>query len=324
MQALEWLLPQLSTTTWTAHILVFVFNIGLFLYAKPIISFIDGARDSGVKVTLFRALNGLVLILHIVHLVFLRLNNSYENFFIHLGLSLTTLYLSILIYSICSRQSRKKFGLEKVVDEKPVFLDTYSSRLVDIIILFVIILATLFTLIKIWGADSMLETTGIFGILFAFLAFTSNIWAPDIISGLIILNTQILEDGDVVVIGDDETEYVISKVTLIYVILYDIRNNHRTLVRNNQFIQNKIDNLSRVASTDGVRQALSYNIGYPEFDGKTKDERQKQLADFKAKIDKFFSLAQENCLEKPDIKINQTRQFEWALTHAGDYALEYT
>ncbi|WP_197482769.1 hypothetical protein, partial [Oleiphilus sp. HI0128] len=80
----------------------------------------------------------------------------------------------------------------------------------------------------------------------------------------------------------------------------------------------------RVASTDGVRQALSYNIGYPEFDGKTKDERQKQLADFKAKIDKFFSLAQENCLEKPDIKINQTRQFEWALTHAGDYALEYT
>ncbi|KZY83132.1 hypothetical protein A3741_31755 [Oleiphilus sp. HI0069] len=170
----------------------------------------------------------------------------------------------------------------------------------------------------------MLETTGIFGILFAFLAFTSNIWAPDIMSGLIILNTQILEDGDVVVIGDDETEYVISKVTLIYVILYDIRNNHRTLVRNNQFIQNKIDNLSRVASTDGVRQALSYNIGYPEFDGKTKDERQKQLADFKAKIDKFFSLAQENCLEKPDIKINQTRQFEWALTHAGDYALEYT
>ncbi|WP_197482851.1 hypothetical protein, partial [Oleiphilus sp. HI0128] len=88
-------------------------------------------------------------------------------------------------------------------------------------------------------------------------------------------------------------------------ILYDIRNNHRTLVRNNQFIQNKIDNLSRVASTDGVRQALSYNIGYPEFDGKTKDERQKQLADFKAKIDKFFILAQENCLEKPDIKINQ-------------------
>ena len=130
--------------------------------------------------------------------------------------------------------------------------------------------------------------------------------------------------GDVVVIGNDESEYVISKVTLIYVILYDIRNNHRTLIRNNQFIQNKIDNLSRVASTDGVRQALSYNIGYPEFNGNSKEERQKQLTEFKAKIDKFFTLAHESCLDKPDIKINEGRSFEWALTHAGDYALEYT
>ncbi len=324
MQAFDWFLPQLSNTEWLFHLIVFVINIGLFVFAKPIINFIDGDRESGIKVTLFRALNGLVLILHFSHLVFLQLNNSYENLFSHLGLSLITLYLSILIYSLCTRQSRKRFGTEKIVDEKSIFLDSYSSRLVDIIILFVMILSTVFTLIKIWGADSMLETTGIFGILIAFLAFTSNIWAPDIISGLIILNTQILEDGDVVVIGNDETEFVISKVTLIYVILYDIRNNHRTLVRNNQFIQNKIDNLSRVASTDGVRQALVYKIGYPLFDGTSKEARQKQLTEFKVKIDKFFTLAQENCLEKQDIKINQSRSFEWALTQAGDYALQYT
>ena len=195
MQAIEWVLPPLSDTQWLIHLLVFATNISLFVFAKPIINFIDGDRESGIKVTLFRALNSLVLILHLAHLAVLRLNSDYENFFIHLGYSLITLYLSILVYSICTRQSRRKFGTEKIVDEKTIFLDSYSSRLVDIIILFVMIVTTLFTLIKIWGADSMLETTGIFGILFAFLAFTSNIWAPDIISGLIILNTQILEDG---------------------------------------------------------------------------------------------------------------------------------
>lgn len=324
MQAVEWLLPQLSNTQWLGHMLVLAINIALLIFAKPIINLIDGDRDSGIKVTLFRTLNVLVIVLHGVHLVFLRLNNDYENFFIHLGFSLVALYASIFIYSICTRQSRKRFGNEKVVDEKTVFLDSYSSRLVDLIILFVMILATLFTLIKIWGADSMLETTGIFGILFAFLAFTSNIWAPDIISGLIILNTQILEDGDVVVIDNDKTEYVISKVTLIYVILYDVRNNHRTLIRNNQFIKNKIDNLSRIASTDGVRQALRYKIAYPNVEASTKEERQKCHADFTVKIDKFFTAAQENCLDKPDIKINQNKSFEWALTQAGDYALEYT
>ena len=324
MDTLNWLLPDLSHTQWLVHAMIFAFNIGLLLFAKPIVHFIDGTTEGDTKIKVFRTLNILVIVLHSIDLLFLSLNKEYQNFFIHVGMSLMTLYGSLFIYSICCMLSRKRFGITKVVDEKNIYLDSYSSRLVDIIVLVVIILATIYTLIKVWGADSMLETTGVFGIIFAFLAFTSNIWAPDIISGLIILNTQILEDGDVVVIDSYPDEYVISKVTLIYVILYDVRNNHRTLIRNNQFIKSKIDNISRIASTDGVRQALKYNIGYPSFDGQTKEDRAKQLADFKLKIDKFFTLAHENCSENTDIKINPKREFEWAMTNAGDYALEYT
>ena len=91
--------------------------------------------------------------------------------------------------------------------------------MVDFLLLAIIALTTIYALIKIWGADSMLETTGIIGIIAALLAFISNIWAPDIIGGLIILNTQILEDGDVVMLDGYPDEYIISKVTLIYVIL---------------------------------------------------------------------------------------------------------
>ena len=51
------------------------------------------------------------------------------------------------------------------------------------------------------------------------------------------------------------------------------RNDHRTLMRNSRFIQSKIDNLSRVASTDGVRQAPHYNIGYRIIPEGTREER---------------------------------------------------
>jgi len=324
LDSIGWIIPELSNAKWLIHGLIFLTNLCLLIFARPILNLVEGTEASATKLKIFRTLNILVLVLHTIDLAFLRVSDNYENYFINLGLSLMAGYASLFIYSLSCHLSRKKFGTEKLIDNNKVFLDSYSSRLVDILLLFVFALTTIYTLIKIWGADSMLETTGIFGIIAAFLAFTSNIWAPDIISGLIILNTEILEDGDVVVVDGHPDEYIISKVTLIYVILYDVRNNHRTLIRNNQFIRNKIDNLSRIASTDGVRQALRYNIGYPAFTGENPEERAKQLSSFKNKIDRLFTQTYESCLDRPEIKVNQKREFEWSLTQTGDFALEYT
>jgi len=154
-------------------------------------------------------------------------------------------------------------------------------------------------------------------------AFTSGIWAPDIVSGLIILNSDILVDGDVVVIDGHKDEFIIARITLIYVVLYDVRNNHRSLLRNTQFIQNRIDNLSRVASSKGIRQALKYNIGYPEFSG-DKETRKTQLAEFRESVDDMFTEANEICNAADNIFVNESGPFQWAMTNAGDYALEYT
>ncbi|MFT6903833.1 MAG: hypothetical protein ACJAS1_000478 [Oleiphilaceae bacterium] len=324
MSNFDWMLPELSHTHWMLHILVFAINITLLLAARPIVNLVDPDKDNEVKISIFRTLNALVLVLHLIDLVFLSLNKSYENYFIRLGLSLMAVYAGLFVYSLCCYLSRKRFGIKKTLDGNTMYLDSYSSRLVDIMLLVVVALTTIYILIKIWGADSMLETTGIFGIVFAFLAFTSNIWAPDIISGLIILNTEMLVDGDVVLVDGHPDEYIISKVTLIYVILYDVQNNHRTLIRNNQFIRNKIDNLSRIASTDGIRQSLKYKIAYPKINAQTKEQRKKQFLAFKSQVDRMFALAEENCLNKPGITINHGSSFEWAMTSAGDYALEYT
>lgn len=324
MESLEWLVPQLTHAQWFAHGLIFVINIALLLLAGPILSIIDSNEEGDTKRKIFRALNILVLVLHAVDLALLRVSDNYENYFINLGLSLMAVYAGLFVYSLCGLLAKKRFGNKKEVDGKTIYLDTYSTRLVELILLVVIVVTVVYALIKIWGADSMLETTGIFGIVVAFLAFTSNIWAPDIISGLIILNTKMLEDGDVVVVDGYPDEYIISKVTLIYVILYDVRNNHRTLIRNSQFTQRKIDNLSRVASTDGIRQALKYKIGYPVFSGDTAENRAEQLTSFTNSIDRMFNLAYDNCVNQKSIKINENRKFEWALTQTADFALEYT
>lgn len=305
------------------HGFVCFLNIALFLLARPLLNLVAPDQDNSTKIKIFRALNILVFLLHILDIILLNTTTNYRNFFINLGFSMMVIYAGIFIYSFCETLSKKRFGHERVVNDKASYFDSYSSRLVNLILLVLIVLTTIYGLIKIWNADSLLGTTGIFGMLLALMAFTSNIWAPDIVSGLIILSSETIEDGDVVVLDGVSDEYVISRVTLIYVVLYDIRNNHRTLLRNSLFMQNRVDNLSRVASTAGIRQALLYKIGYPQFTG-NKTERAEQLSEFQSNIDQLFTRAFEASKENKDIKINENKPFEWALTNAGDYALEYT
>jgi len=323
LDILQNIIPQLSQTEWIGHGFIFSLNILLFIFARPLLNLIAPGEDNKAKIKIFRALNILVLALHLLDLILTGAARNYHHYFINLGYSLMIIYAGMLAYSFLGSASKKRFGRERMLDNKTVYSETYSTRLVNLVLLVLITLTTIYTLIMIWGANSLLETTGIFGILMAFLAFTSSVWAPDIISGLIILNSQSLEDGDIVVIEGHPDEYVISRVTLIYVVLYDIRNNHRTLMRNSQFTSNRVDNLSRVASTNGVRQALTYKIGYPQFTGHS-DERAAQLKVFNKTIDDMFNRAFEACKDKKDIKINEAVPFEWAMTNAGDYALEYT
>jgi hypothetical protein len=188
----------------------------------------------------------------------------------------------------------------------------------------VIIFLTDYCLFKAWNADSLLETTGILGILAAFLAFTSGIWAPDIISGLLILNSQMLEDGDLVCVDGYPDEYIINRVSFMYTTLFDVRDNYRTLIRNHRFTQTKVDSLTKVASSDGIRQALVYRIGYPNVTLETEEARLQAHKLFIRKVNAMFERSFSNCGLDSEIKINRQKEFEWLMTNAGSYALEFT
>lgn len=300
---------------------VFIANILLFIFAKPILKLIDPGTVTEPKVRIFRALNILVFVLQLIGFLLIRADIPHQGYFTKVGYSIMSLYGALLFYRFLGGQSKKRFGKQRSLDDKTIYLETYSSRMVNLVLMTVLILTTIYLLILIWNAED--KFTGIYAILAGFMAFTSGMWAPDIISGLIILNTEILEDGDVIMMDGHEEEYIIGRFTLIYVILYDVRNNHRTLMRNHLFMQNRIDNLSRVTSSSGVRWSLLYKIGYPKYTG-NRDERLAQLAAFKDSVGDMFTAANQACIENEDIKVNESKPFDWAMTNAGDFALEYT
>lgn len=324
MEFLNGLLNELTSGDRPVLSALFFLNILLLVLSRPIVNWVAPNQDNKTKIKIAQLLNVLVLLFQIIDFALRQSFDGYDGgYLVNLGISLMFIYTGVFLYSVSGTFTRKRFGRARTLDEDTIYYETYNSRLVNLVLLAIIILTVVYALIKTWGADSLLETTGIFGILIAFLAFTSGIWAPDIVSGLIILNSDMLVDGDVVIVDGHEDEFIISRVTLIYVVLYDIRNNHRTLLRNTQFVQNRIDNLSRVASSDGIRQSIKYNIGYPNFSPDLV-LRETELADFHKTIEAMFKRAYAVCVANEDAKVNANKPFEWALTNAGDYALEFT
>ena len=313
MKELLDLLP-FSNTEFGLHLLVLLINLLLLLFSKPIVSLFKSKDENDFQLSIFRSLNLLFLFFHLLDFLLIMFHKDYQNVFSRMAWMLVTIYAGLFLFSFSSYLSRRKFGIEKNFDDKVSYIDTYNSRLVDLIILIGISIVSLYIIIDIWDFDSLLQTTGIFGITAAFLALTNQIWAPDMFYGMVILNSKMLEDGDVIQFGTESDEYIINKVTFIYTILLDVRNNHRTLIKNSKLVDSRVDNLSKKASTDGLRMKLSYKIGYPA---------KENLQNFKKQINEMFSQVNDNAIKDEEIKINEKIPFEWYLHETGDYALHY-
>jgi hypothetical protein len=318
------LIESLVGSRLVAHGLMALFNIVLLLAAGPISRVFNDGRNSDFQQGLLRVLAYLLLILTVTDLLLVWLLPGYHQFFYRLGLSLVPVYGAIFSFNIISHFIRQRFGFERKIDDKQVFLDSYNSRLMDIFAVVLLILVGIYALIKIWGLDSLLETTGIFGLLFAFLALTNQIWAPDIYYGMVILNSDMMSDGDTIRMENEKNIYIINKVTFIYTILLNIQNNHRSLIRNSRLINVTVENLTKRASVDGLREVLQYNIGYPEMHGHNREQRELDMQKFKRRVETMFTSVTEQLDGRENTKINANCEMEWALTNAGDYALQYS
>ena len=303
------------------HVTVFVLNILLFAFSSTIVKFLNSGQENSKQLSLFRSLNLAFFFFHILDWTMLYLNQNYENYFFKMGLSIVLIYTGIIFYSIATLYTKVKFGVSKEVDETKIYYDSYSSRMVNILLLVVISLMVLMYIIKIWGFTSLLETTGLFGLTVAFLALTNSIWAPDLYYGMVILNSNMLEDGDVISFSHGEKHpYIISKVTFIYTILLDVTNNHRIMIRNAKMVDATINNLSKKASLEGLRHHHTFKIGYPKHVEHTEDE----YIEFKSRVDKMFTYVQEEAFKDENILVNNNVPFSWYVNETGDYAIEFT
>ena len=283
----------------------------LLLAAKPICAWLNNASEQDERIRirsrLMRTLNLFIILAVVARTI---LQSQLEHLWLgKITQVLIIIYFAMLSTQICTFFIRKRFGKSRQVQDKPVISDTYSSRGLSLFFTVLISVIGLVSSLKVLELNSWFETGGVLGLIGLFLAMTQASWAPDIMSGLIILHSRLCEEGDVVQFNQDGRDIVASvfKTKLFHTEFLDIANNHRLMIRNAKLRDVALHNLSRFASARGLRECLLFNIDYKHKE----DEVHAMFKRAFETIDKSREVREEQY--KPGIYVFET----------GDYAVTW-
>ena len=289
-------------------------NIFLLLIARPLFRVLlrrgqvgeELSAESGAFV-LFRRANLISLLGIGLYAFVLPLNQYY--WATKVISALLIISVANLVSSVLSVFILRRYGKKKVVEGEERYVETYRSRLVNLVSLTMIGVIAILLIVQLIGFQSLLETGGVIGFIGVMLALTQGAWAPDLISGLIILNTGLLEEGDVIELsGTKEVTGTVFKTKLFHTEVLDLRSNHRVMVPNSSLRQQPLMNLSKFASAKGLRECLTFNIGY--------DVAQRDVMT-------LFNDVFEEIKTSTDIPVNDIQQFEISILDTGDYAIKW-
>ena len=304
---LQHLFTQIDMTTW----IVISINLLLILFSRPLVSMVyhDGHHDSrfSQRLHVFRALNLVILIAFgYYHLYAGKEQQS-------LALKLVTIpviiYLAFLSAHLANYFILKRYGKKREIKESIRQIETYHTRLLTLFAQVFIFIITLISIIRLLGFNTLLETGGVIGFIGVLLALTQGSWAPDIFSGIIILNSDMVEEGDVLQLRCAEPIYgMVFKTKVFHTEILNLVNNHRIMIRNAQLRDQVIHNLSKFASAKGLREKMSFKIGYDQRPSIVKE---------------MLNSAWEKAIEQQISGLETQHPVEIVVGETGDHAVEW-
>ncbi len=295
-------IQQLGIGYW----LLIALNLLLMLFA-PLVVRLLGGEARGISVHIFRVLNLLILLTLLFSKILLPLLG--HSSMTRLIAVLVAIYIFYLLFHVLAWFIKRRFGRLREVDGRETWIETYNSRVLTLLAGVFVAIVGIIAVVQILGYTSLLQAGGVIGFIGVLLALTQGAWAPDIIGGLVILNSRLFEEGDVVALDESgKLLGVVFKTKVFHSELLDLVGQHRIFIANSRIRQMTIHNHSRFASARGLRQRLSFKIGYdvaPE------------------RVEHLFATAFEGAVADKEIAIEEQHGHETLPCEAGDHAIEW-
>lgn len=316
------LIPALpdGLQSYVAPAIMLAIGLLLFALAPRILGPVEPAARRLIQTNILRLVISVFILLQVTDLILHKaLADRYNGMLLKSAATLLVIYGGMILFNGASRLLDQRFGQTRTLDGKAVAVTSYHSRMASLIMVVALSILSMLTIIEIWGMKSLIQSTGLIGIVAAFFVLTNTVWFPDIYHGLALLGSAMAEEGDTIRIGNGPSIYIVNRLTPFYALLLNVDTNERVILRNSRLFDGSLENLTKRAAIEGLRRQIDLKLSYPA--GEADVAVRKRLF---SQVDKAVIAASDRMQNDPEMFTNAKVPLYWVLSESGDYALRFT
>ncbi len=257
---------------WNSHILprltaveviewfTFAVNILVYIFSKKIASRYGAIQDETRMKSRLRILHGFNLIVFITFILSVVIHSSR---FPAEQISQTclTLLCAYLVIHLAEALLLKRYGKAISVMNYSRRVETSTSRTLELLAHFVILVGAVVVLINVWGLTSSLQTTGVLGFLALLVFITKDYWMRDFLSGILLISSERLERGDVIAIPAEDVLGIVLEIRTRQTHVRDLVHGHDMMLPNAFLLTHRVD-LYKQNPAGPFKDYVDFKIAY--------------------------------------------------------------
>ncbi|MBC8327015.1 MAG: mechanosensitive ion channel family protein [Verrucomicrobia subdivision 3 bacterium] len=253
------ILPRLSAVE-VIEWFTFAVNILVYLFSKNIASRYGAIQEEARMNSRLRILHGFNLIVFITFILSVAIHSTR---FPAEQISQTclTLLCAYLVTNLAEVLLLKRYGKATPVMGFTRRVETATSRTLELLAHFIILVGAVVVLVNVWGLTSSLQTTGVLGFLALLVFITKDYWMRDFLSGILLISSERIERGDVIAIPAEDVLGIVLDIRARQTHVRDLVHGHDMMLPNAFLLTHRVD-LYKQNTGGPFKDYVDFKIAY--------------------------------------------------------------
>lgn len=253
------ILPRLTSVE-VIEWFTFGVNILVYIFSRTIASRYGAIQDEARMKSRLRILHGFNLVVFITFIFSVAIQSDWfpaEQ----ISQSGLTLLCAYLILHFAEVKLLARYGTASIVMGFTRRVETSTSRTLELLAYFIILVGSVVVLVNVWGLKDSLQTTGVLGFLALLVFITKDYWMRDFLSGILLISSERLGRGDVIAIPAENLLGIVLEIRARQTHVRDLVHGHDIMLPNACLLTNRVDLYKRNPGGP-FKDYVDFKIGY--------------------------------------------------------------
>ena len=238
----------------------FAVNILVYIFSKKIASRYGAIQEEARMNSRLRILHGFNLVVFITFILSVAIHS--DRFPAEqLSQTCLTLLCAYLVMHLAEALLLSRYGKGITVMGFTRRVETSTSRTLELLAYFIILVGSVVVLVNIWGLTESLQTTGVLGFLALLVFITKDYWMRDFLSGILLISSERLGRGDVIAIPAENLLGIVLEIRARQTHVRDLVHGHDIMLPNACLLTNRVDLYKRNPGGP-FKDYVDFKIGY--------------------------------------------------------------